>query len=134
LKELENLGIDWHSYTEQYISSVGPWRDVVISIFATIAKLEAKRISDRTKAKLEFIKEEIKKNKQYRTQNNKIITGLGRPSLPDEVVKQIENYLCEGLNYPKISELATYKAKYGVLKHVSVSQICQINKQFRKRV
>jgi DNA invertase Pin-like site-specific DNA recombinase len=50
LRELENLGIGWHSYTEQYFSSVGPFKDVVISIMATIAKLERERISERTKA------------------------------------------------------------------------------------
>lgn len=56
LKELENLGIGWHSYTESYISSVGPFKDVVISIFATIAKLEREKISERTKAGLSRLK------------------------------------------------------------------------------
>ena len=53
LKELDNLNIFWHSYQEPMISSVGPWRDVVISIIATLAKLERERISERTKAGLE---------------------------------------------------------------------------------
>lgn len=53
LKELENLGIAWHSYTEQYFSSLGEFKDVVISILATLAKIEKQKISQRTKAGLE---------------------------------------------------------------------------------
>ncbi len=53
LKELENCQVDWHSYTEQYISSVGNFKDVVVSIFATVAKAEREKISERTKAGLQ---------------------------------------------------------------------------------
>ena len=52
LKELDNLGIVWHSYQEPYFSSAGQFKDVVISIMATLAKMERERISDRTKAGL----------------------------------------------------------------------------------
>ncbi len=50
LKELENLTIDWESYQEPYFRSAGQFRDVVISIMATIAKMEKDKISERTKA------------------------------------------------------------------------------------
>jgi DNA invertase Pin-like site-specific DNA recombinase len=52
LQELKNLGIDWVSYCEQYISSMGQFSDVVVSIMATLAKVEREKISDRTKAGL----------------------------------------------------------------------------------
>lgn len=52
LKELENLGIDWESYQEQYFRSAGQFKDVVISIMATLAKIEREKISERTKAGL----------------------------------------------------------------------------------
>jgi len=52
LKELENLGISWESYTEQYFRNTGPFKDVVISIMATLAKIEREKISERTKAGL----------------------------------------------------------------------------------
>lgn len=52
LHELELLGIGYKSYQEQYIDSVGMWKDAVISIFATIAKAEKERISERTRAGL----------------------------------------------------------------------------------
>ena len=53
LKELDNLNIVWHSYTEPYFSSAGQFKDVVISIMATLAKMEREKISLRTKAGLE---------------------------------------------------------------------------------
>lgn len=52
LKELENLGIKWHSYQDAYLSSVGEFKDVVISIMSTLAKIERDKISERTKAGL----------------------------------------------------------------------------------
>jgi len=52
LKELENLGIDWESYQEPYFKSIGEFRDVVLSIMATLAKIEREKISERTKAGL----------------------------------------------------------------------------------
>jgi len=60
LKELDNLGIAWVSYQESYINSMGQFKDVVISIFATLNKIEAERISERTKAGLERAKAEGK--------------------------------------------------------------------------
>ena len=52
LKELENLGIEWESYQEPYFKSAGQFKDVVLSIISTIAKMERERISERTKAGL----------------------------------------------------------------------------------
>jgi DNA invertase Pin-like site-specific DNA recombinase len=52
LKQLENDGVSWHSYSEPYFSSVGQFRDVVLSVLATLAKMEREKISERTKAGL----------------------------------------------------------------------------------
>ncbi len=52
LKELENLRITWESYTEPYFNSAGQFKDVVLSIMATLAKIEREKISERTKAGL----------------------------------------------------------------------------------
>ncbi len=49
LKELGNSWIFWHSFQEPYFSSIGEFKDVVISIMATLAKIESRRISERTK-------------------------------------------------------------------------------------
>ena len=53
LKELENLGIDWESYQEPYFKSIGQFKDVVLSIISTVARIEREKISERTKAGLE---------------------------------------------------------------------------------
>lgn len=53
LKELENCGVKWHSYQEPYMSSMGEFRDVIISLLSTVAKAEREKISERTKAGLE---------------------------------------------------------------------------------
>lgn len=50
LNELENSGIDWISYNDEYLSSLGEFKDVVISLMSTIAKQERQKISERTKA------------------------------------------------------------------------------------
>jgi len=57
LHELDLLGIAWASFQEPYIDSAGAFKDVVISIMATLAKIERERISERTKAGLARIKE-----------------------------------------------------------------------------
>jgi len=116
LRELDNLGIKWHSYQEPYFSSIGEFKDVVISIMATLAKIERQRISQRTKAGMERAKAEGK--------------AIGRKAIPDEVVQQVLDYLKEGkLSYKKISALVTYKTKFGKVHNVSPAQITQIKKK-----
>ena len=56
LNELEKCGVKWHSYQDAYLSSVGEFKDVVISIMSTLAKIERQKISERTKAGLERAK------------------------------------------------------------------------------
>jgi len=58
LKELENLGVDWESYQEPYFKSVGQFKDVVLSVISTVAKMEREKISERTKAGMERAKRE----------------------------------------------------------------------------
>jgi DNA invertase Pin-like site-specific DNA recombinase len=52
LRELESLGIAWFSYQEPFLNSVGQFKDVVLSLLATLAKIEREKISERTKAGL----------------------------------------------------------------------------------
>jgi len=61
LKEFDNKKITWESYQEQYLASIGPFKDVVLSVLATVAKIEKDRISERTKAGLETAKAKGKK-------------------------------------------------------------------------
>jgi DNA invertase Pin-like site-specific DNA recombinase len=52
LQSLDRYGVAWRSYTEPYLDSCGQFKDVVISLLATMAKQERIQISDRTKAGL----------------------------------------------------------------------------------
>ena len=53
LQRLTAHGVDYRSFTEQYIDSLGIFRDAVIGILATIGKQERIRLSERVVAGLE---------------------------------------------------------------------------------
>ncbi|WP_045690702.1 recombinase family protein, partial [Hymenobacter sp. AT01-02] len=50
LQKLSFAGVQFKSYTEQYLDSTGMFKDAIISILATIAKQERVRLGERTKA------------------------------------------------------------------------------------
>jgi DNA invertase Pin-like site-specific DNA recombinase len=52
LQRLTAYGVDYKSFTEQYLDSCGVFRDAVISILATVAKQERIRLSERVHAGL----------------------------------------------------------------------------------
>jgi DNA invertase Pin-like site-specific DNA recombinase len=57
LKELENLGITWHSYNEKVVNTDNELtRSIVLAVLAALAKAEREKISDRTKAGLERLR------------------------------------------------------------------------------
>lgn len=61
LTRLEGWGVNWRSFMEPYFDSCGQFRDVVISIMATLAEQERINISERTKAGLRKAKIQGKK-------------------------------------------------------------------------
>jgi DNA invertase Pin-like site-specific DNA recombinase len=60
LQRLDSYGVEWKSFTEQYLDSTGMFRDAVIAILATIAKQEHARLSERVVAGLRRAKREGK--------------------------------------------------------------------------
>jgi DNA invertase Pin-like site-specific DNA recombinase len=52
LYSLEAAGVEFVSFREAYVNTLGPWRDAVIGLLATLAKMEKVRLSERTKAGL----------------------------------------------------------------------------------
>ena len=69
LERLTAAGVNWRSFTEQYLDSCGLFRDAVLSILATIAKQERVRRSERASAAI------AKLRRQKKTDH------LGRPRL-----------------------------------------------------
>lgn len=75
LQRLGSKGVDYVSYQEQWLDSSGPFKDVMISMFATLAKQERARISERTIAGLRVAQAKGKR--------------LGRPPLPEETIRTV---------------------------------------------
>ncbi len=73
LQRLSAYGVNWRSYQESYLDSCGPFKDVVVSLMATLAKQERLRISERTKAGLQRARKQGK--------------VLGRPRLDIDVAE-----------------------------------------------
>jgi DNA invertase Pin-like site-specific DNA recombinase len=67
LERLTAAGVEWRSYTEEYLDSTGLFRDAVIAILAVIAKQERVRRSERASAAIARLR------RQGRTDH------LGRP-------------------------------------------------------
>lgn len=88
LQRLSAYGVGWRSYQEAYMDSCGPFKDVVISLMATLAKQERLRISERTKAGL-----------QRARRAGKV---LGRPRVEVDV-KRLRVLQEQGLSLRKIS-------------------------------
>ncbi len=81
LKELTNIGIQWESFTEPYFSSIGDFKDVILSIMATLAKMEREKISTRTKAGLAISKKRHligKRGKDKRRRRSRSDRGIKR--------------------------------------------------------
>jgi DNA invertase Pin-like site-specific DNA recombinase len=58
LELLESHGVHWRSLTETWIDSAGPFREVIISLLASLARQERIRISERVRAGLSRAKAE----------------------------------------------------------------------------
>ena len=104
LSRLDSYGVKWHSYTEEYISSLGIFADAIISLMACLAKQERIRISERTKAGLARIQSQGRK--------------LGRPKTDHSLILRARELKQAGLSYSAIGrELNLSKARAYQLCH-----------------
>jgi len=88
LQLLESNGIAFKSYTEQYIDSTGIFKDVIISLLATLAKQERIRLSERVRAGLDRAKKEGRIG--------------GRPTIDNDTVIKIRKLKEQSLSDRKI--------------------------------
>jgi DNA invertase Pin-like site-specific DNA recombinase len=86
MEQLESYGVNFKSYTEQYIDSCGIFKDVIISLLSTLARQEKIRISERVRAGLARSK---KKG--------------GRPKLNEQLIQQINTMKSQGLSNRNIA-------------------------------
>jgi len=90
LQMLDDYGIIYKSYTEQYIDSSGIFKDVIIALLSTLAKQERIRISERVKVGLERSRKQGKIG--------------GRPKIEDETIIKIKKLKSSGLSITGISK------------------------------
>jgi DNA invertase Pin-like site-specific DNA recombinase len=85
LQRLSAAGVQFKSFTEQYLDSTGVFRDALIAILAAIAKQERVRLSERIKAG------------QARSAKKP-----GRPALTASKLAEVRRLRGEGLSFNKI--------------------------------
>jgi DNA invertase Pin-like site-specific DNA recombinase len=94
LQRLNSYGVNYRSFTEQYLDSTGIFKEAVIGILAAVAKQERIRISERVTAGLE------RARKQGKT--------LGRPDKAEDykLVAKVRNLHGEGASLRTIAAQA----------------------------
>lgn len=89
LKELDNLDISWESYQEPYFKTVGEFKDVLISIMSTLAKIEREKISERTKAGLKYAKNVGKRGRDKKPRKRRNDVGSRRRISSSALEKEV---------------------------------------------
>ncbi|MGI4862627.1 MAG: recombinase family protein [Janthinobacterium lividum] len=84
LKELKDHGVNYKSFTEPYLDSLGPFGDVIVSMLATIAAQDLIKISENTKAAL--------------AKKKAAGVKLGTPSKSQEQIEQIRRLKGGGIS------------------------------------
>jgi len=90
LQMLDDYGIAYKSFTEQYIDSSGIFKDVIIALLSTLAKQERIRVGERVKAGLERSRQQGRVG--------------GRPKLDESKVIQIKNMKSDGFSIIAIAK------------------------------
>lgn len=90
LQQLDDNGIQYKSYSEQYIDSSGIFKDVIISLLSTLARQEKTRIGERVLCGLE------------RARKNGRIGG--RPRISEEKITTINELKLKGWSLRRIGK------------------------------
>jgi DNA invertase Pin-like site-specific DNA recombinase len=104
LQRLASYGVGFHSYTEPHLATDSELvRDILLALLASLAKQEAKKISERTKAGLARARAQGKR--------------LGRPGIDDKLKAKIAARIAQGATpYRVAKDLGIDRhtaAKYG---------------------
>lgn len=122
LNRLGAWGVDFRSFTEPYLDSLGVFKDAVLAILACIAKQERIRISERTKAGLERARKHGKR--------------LGRPALQPARLAEIMRLRTSGKTVRETAH--SCGVSVGVVSLVSrraksVTQSCNVEGEVPRR-
>ena len=76
LKRIDDAGVCWKSFTEQYLDSCGIFRDAVLAILAVVAKQERVRISERVRDGLEIARSKGRVGGRPKAQRNAALVQM----------------------------------------------------------
>lgn len=91
LQQLESYGVQYKSFSELYLDSAGIFKDAIVGLIATLARMEKIRISDRVRAGLE----------RSRVKYGRV---GGRPRIPQDKVAAINELRSQGLSLRRIAK------------------------------
>lgn len=127
LKEINLLtsyDVQLHSVQESFLDEINipgeigiHLRNFLIGFLGYTAMQESKKKSQRIKDSVKFQKA-LEKGR------------VGRPSIPNDVIKQIVMGLKRGDSYRTIHQNVTYKIKFGKIRHISTATISQVAKHY----
>jgi DNA invertase Pin-like site-specific DNA recombinase len=89
LQQLNSWSVQYRSFTEPYLDSLGIFRDAILALLATLARQERVRISERTKAGLERVRRQGRK--------------LGRPTVSQSIIEQIRSLRASGMTVRNVA-------------------------------
>lgn len=102
LQRLASYGVGFHSFTEAHLATDNELvRNILLALLASLAKVEAQKISDRTKAGMARARAKGK--------------AIGRPAIPDDLRAKIVSRVAEVGAYQAAKELGVDRktaAKY----------------------
>ena len=90
LQRLTGYGVNYRSFTEQYLDSTGIFKEAVIGILAAVAKQERVRLSERTIAGLERARAQGRVGDRPRVEDNpRTMKELHRLRTQGQSIRQI---------------------------------------------
>jgi DNA invertase Pin-like site-specific DNA recombinase len=122
IQNLGKLGIGFRSLQEPHFDTCGPFKDAIIAIAATLAKLEREKIVERVKAGLERVKAEGR--------------VLGPPRIIPHIAPRVLELAAQGWKAPRIASTVKYRTHavpYKV-RHPSLATVRRILAEHRNTV
>jgi len=90
LERLNGYGVNYRSFTEQYLDSTGIFKEAVIGILAAVARQEKIRLSERTIAGLQRARSQGRIGGRPKTEDNyKIVKAVHELRNQDRSIRQI---------------------------------------------
>jgi DNA invertase Pin-like site-specific DNA recombinase len=118
IQNLGALGIGFRSITEPHFDSSGPFKDAIIAIAATLAKLEREKTVERIKAGLD--------------RTRAAGTVLGRTAIVPQITPQVLTLAAKQWSTARIASSIEYRTRDGRAKKPSIATVRQILANHRK--